>query len=77
MTILREKKPAVADFIGQWQQKYQRAFRLTDAAEQANFYEAMVEIARHLAHSSTSVAVSLTVSNEGVDGLRLSVCPKV
>lgn len=76
LSILREKKPEVAEFVQQWQSKYQRTFNLNEPAEQANFYEAMVEMARHVANGSTRVDISLLVSNEGVNGLRLTACSK-
>jgi hypothetical protein len=74
--VLREKKPEVAEFIQQWRKRYQRNYSLNETAEQANLYEALVEIARHLASGSKSAKVSLTVNNDGVDGLQITVCPK-
>lgn len=75
--ILRQNKPNVAEFIQHWQSKYQRSFNLSVPEEQANFYEAMLEISRHLANcSSTTTEVSVSVNNEGISGLKISVVSK-
>ena len=68
MTILRQKEPAIAEFIDDWKKQYEnRKIDLTKEEGQAEFYEAMVEMARHIAHVSDSVTLSTLVNNLGVD----------
>ena len=68
MTILRQNKPAIAEFIDDWKNRYEnRKIDLTQESGQAEFYEAMVEMARHIAHVSDSVTLNTLVNNLGVD----------
>lgn len=71
MDILREKDPQKAEFLDQWMGKYQRHLDLSEPANQATFYEGMLEMARHVAASAGGAMMSIQVSTEGVS--RLSV----
>ena len=77
MTILRQKQPAIAEFIDDWKKRYEgRQFDLTNEADQADFYEAMVEMSRHMAHVGGKATLSTIVNNEGVDTLYTKVAPR-
>ncbi len=70
MTVLRLKNPAIAEFLDQWKSKYEkRRFDLTKESDQADFYEAMLEMARHIAHVADSATLDTIVSIEGVNML--------
>lgn len=74
--ILRQKDPELADFIERWRSKYGRTFDLSDDREQANLYEGLLEMGRHVATASEGNAtVSLSVNNNGVTGLIVDVTP--
>jgi len=76
-TILRENKPDYADFIEHWRSKYHRTFNLKDPADQATFYEGILEMARHIAYASQTVSVEVAVNNNGVSALSVGSVPKV
>jgi hypothetical protein len=78
MEILRQKNPNLAEFIDQWKSKYaNRVFDLeNNVADQADFAEGMMEMARHMASGMKSADLSLTVCNDGVAGLEVSGSPK-
>lgn len=70
MTVLRLKNPVIAEFLDQWKNKYEkRRFDLTKESDQADFYEAMLEMARHIAHVADSATLDTIVSIEGVNML--------
>ncbi len=73
--ILKQRKPDVAQFVDRWQQKYQRTFDLKDQAEQACFYEGVLELARHLAAASQSATARISLSIDGVTGLTIAAQP--
>lgn len=73
LEILKQNKPKVADLLERWRSKYERTFDLKDPAEQASFYEAVVEMARHMAVAAETGTAKLTASNEGATGLIISV----
>lgn len=74
MTVLRQKNPAIAGFLDQWKSKYEkRRFDLTKESEQADFYEAMLEMARHIAHVADGATLDTIVSIEGVNTLYVNV----
>ena len=76
MEILKQNKPEVAEVLAQWRRKYERGFDFSNSAEQANFYEAMLELGRHLASTASSASIQLGVSNLGVDRVSISVTPE-
>lgn len=76
MEILKQNRPQVAEVLSQWRAKYERSFDLSNPSEQANFYEAMLELGRHLASTSSSANIQLGVSNMGVDRVSVSVTPE-
>lgn len=73
LEILKQNKPDVAKLLERWRSKYERTFDFKDPAEQASFYEAVVEMARHMAVAAETGTAKLTVSNEGVTGLIINV----
>lgn len=74
-TILREKKPAVAEFVEQWRSKYQRQYDFSKTEDQANFYEGMLEMARHIATNNAGADLSAQVSTMGVSSVPVMVIP--
>ena len=74
-TILRENNPETAQFVEAWRAKYQRAYDFTDEVEQANYYEGVVEMARHIATSGGSASLSAEVSTKGVSEVRSLASP--
>ena len=78
LEILRQKDPNLADFIEQWRSKYDgRVFDLeNNVADQADFAEGMMEMARHMANGLVSADITLDVCNDGVTGLEISGSPK-
>ena len=76
LELLKQRRPDIASFVQDWKDKYNRNFDLRDHYEQANLYEALVELARHVAVTSDSVTLDLQTSVDGVSGLRLAATPK-
>lgn len=75
LQLLKENKPAIAELVEQWQAKYNRTFDLKDPAEQATFYEGLVELGRHIAAASDSANLNVQVSVQGVSGLKVTAVP--
>jgi hypothetical protein len=65
-TILRERNPAVAEFYEHWKARYQRNYDFSKTEDQADFYEGMTEMARHIATNSAGAFLQSQVSNSGV-----------
>ena len=65
-TILKEKHPEIAEFVEAWRSKYERNFDLSDEVEKANFYEGMVEMAKHIATNADVVSLKSCISIDGV-----------
>lgn len=74
MEILRQKNPKLAEFIDQWKSKYaNRVFDLeNNVADQADFAEGMMEMARHMAVSMKTADLKVHVCNDGVTGLEVN-----
>lgn len=77
MEILKTKKPGVAEFIQRWKSKYEKSFDFSRTADQADFYESLVELSRHLATTASGANISLNISNEGVVGANLVVYQEI
>lgn len=75
LTVLRQKNPDLADFIDLWRKKYQKHFHFSNNVDKADFYEAMLEMARHLAIASQAASLALQISVDGVSGMHISVVP--
>ena len=74
--ILKQKNPALAQLVERWQTKYgNRVYDLTSIREQADFYEGVLEMAKHMAAASSTGRLELTVSSSGPSGLKLDVVP--
>jgi hypothetical protein len=73
--ILRQKNPALADFTERWQSRYSRSYDLSSTSDQADFYEGVLEMARHMASASKTGRLELSVSPDGPAGLKLDVVP--
>lgn len=76
LTILKQRKPEVAHFLEQWRAKNERqVFDLEIDSGQADFYEALQDLGRHIAHCSSKVTISTVVSVDGVNTVYLNVVP--
>lgn len=75
LELLRQKSPAIAELVERWESKYARAYDLTDAAEQATFFEGVLEAARSIASASSTGRLTLNVTNDGISGLVVSAAP--
>lgn len=75
LTILRERNPAAAEFVADWDKKYGRAYNFESSEDQAIFYEGVVEMARYLATNSTTGNLHVAVNSDGVWQLESMVTP--
>ena len=76
LTILKQRKPQIAQFLEQWRSKNERrTFDLSSESDQASFYEALQDMGRHIAHMSSKVTISTIISVDGVDTVYLNVVP--
>lgn len=76
LTVLREKNPAMAESIEAWRRKYQKTYNFADVADQATFYEGMVEMGRHVATNAGGASLEVKVSTEGVSHVEVTATPK-
>jgi len=76
LTILSEKKPEVAKFLKNWCNQNERKFNFSDEKEQANFYEAIAELAKHLSFNGESAFLSTVVNSEGIQTVNISIISK-
>lgn len=76
LTILREKNPAMAESIEAYRRKYEKTYNFSDVADQATFYEAMVEMGRHVATNAAGASLELKVSTDGVSHVEVTATPK-
>jgi hypothetical protein len=76
LTITKEKNPAAAKFIETWRSKYQRSYDFTDVADQAIFYEGMLEMARFVATNNGGANLEVAASTEGVSGVTVAALPR-
>ena len=72
LTVLKEKNPAVAEFVQAWEAKYQRTYDLSEVGQQADFYEGVLEMARHVAKTNSGVTLKIGVSTTGVSEMLIS-----
>lgn len=76
MTILRQRKPNIAQFLESWVSKNEkRQFDFSKEEDQADFFEALQDMGRHIAHVSQSATLSSIVSVDGVNTLYVNVTP--
>ena len=76
MTVLKQRKPNVAQFLESWSAKNeQRQFDFSNQEDQADFFEALQDMGRHIAHVSTSATLSSIVSVDGVNTVYLNIAP--
>lgn len=73
--ILQQKNPSLAELVQRWESKYARSYDLSSVKEQADFYEGVLEMARHMASASRTGSLQLNVGPNGPNGLNLSVTP--
>jgi hypothetical protein len=74
--ILQQKNPSLANLVQRWTSKYaDRSFDLTSVKDQADFYEGVLEMARHMASASSTGQLQLNVGPSGPNGLKLLVTP--
>ena len=74
-TILRQHDQATADFIDRWRAKYRRNYDFSKTEDQPDFYEGMLEMARHIATHNSGAGVLCSASTRGVDLLSVGVVP--
>jgi len=72
LDLLKEKEPAIAEFVADWRNKFARTYDLSDTSEKANFYEGLSEMAKHIASLSDGASIAVDVSVDGVSGVRIS-----
>lgn len=73
---LQQKNPALSDLVDRWHSKYgNRSYDLTSVRDQADFYEGVLEMARHMASASSAGQLQLNVGPSGPNGLKLLVTP--
>ena len=53
--------------------KYEKKYDLSDETNQANFYESMLEISRHIAHSAVSAQINTVVNNDGLETIYIKI----
>lgn len=76
MTILKQRKPNVAQFLESWiARNEKRSFDFSKEEDQADFYEALQDMGRHIAHVSQSATLSSIISVDGVNTLYVNVTP--
>lgn len=75
--LLKQTRPDVAEFVERWTKQYAGNCNFESEAEQAAFYEGVLEIARHIAQASTNATLNVEVSTEGVSGVRITSVPKI
>ena len=74
--LLKQTRPDVAEFVERWRKRYAGNYNFEET-RQAEFYEGVVEIARHIAHAAMSASVDIDVSIEGVSSVRITAVPKI
>jgi hypothetical protein len=74
--LLKEKHPEIYAFVNNWTKKYSKAYDLSQEGDQADFYEGILEMARHIALNSKTAGISLELNVDGVDGLSISCIPQ-
>lgn len=76
LEVLRSRNADIAQYIEQWRNKYEgRSFDFKDDKEQADFYEGVLEMARHIAHTSDRASLTLIPNNNGISSLYVNVTP--
>jgi len=73
--ILRNKNASLADLTERWRSRYSRSYDLSSARDQADFYEGVLEMARHMASASSTGRLELNISPDGPSCLTLNVIP--
>lgn len=73
LTVLRQKNAAEADFIQVWRNKYQRKFDFSIEKDKADFYEGLLELAKHIPIGSSVAAVNISASTDGISGLSVGI----
>lgn len=74
--LLKTRKPEIGAFLEMWRQRHEgHVFELKEDAQQADFYEAMVVLVKHIAHASKNVSLKTIVSADGVTTVYLNVTP--
>lgn len=73
--ILRQKNPTLADLVDRWNSRFAKSYDFNSAKDQADFYEGVLEMARHMASASSTGRLELEVSPDGPTSLKLNVIP--
>ena len=78
MVVLQHKHPEIAEYLQQWSEKNEsRTFDFKDENDQADFVEAVQDMARHIATVSTNASLVTVVSVDGVNTLYVNVTPSI
>jgi hypothetical protein len=77
LTILKEKNPAVAEFVEAWKKKYARDYDFSKTADQADFYEGVLEMTRHMAVNSVTGRLLVVPTTTGVGKLEVCAAPQI
>jgi hypothetical protein len=75
--VIKAKNPNLGQWIEQWKKRYEKRFNFSNPNDQADFYEAMLEMARHLCHSANGASLSLVLNPEGVTTVYVNSAPKL
>ena len=73
--ILRQKNPTLADLVDKWNSRFAKSYDFNSTKDQADFYEGVLEMARHMASASSTGRLELEVSPDGPTSLKLNVIP--
>lgn len=78
MTILRFKNPNLADYLDNWRKKNEgRTFDFSNPHHQSEFFEALSEMGKHIAHTAQTASLKTVISVDGVSTVYVSVTPKL
>jgi len=76
MVVLRHNQPEIAEFLESWRGKNERrTFDFSNERDQADFVEAVQDMARHIAHVSVNATLTTVTSVDGVNTVYLNVTP--
>jgi hypothetical protein len=74
--ILKDRDPAVAEFIEAWRAKYQRGYDFRRVEDQAIFYEGLVELGRHIPLHSGMASIAVRANTHGIGQVDIHAHPK-
>lgn len=75
--IIKAKNANLGQWIEMWKKRYEKKYNFSNINDQADFYEGITEMARHLAHASNGASLSLVLNQEGVTTVYVNAAPKL